>query len=47
MGPVVGDLPDTARDVLQAGGDGAPSGIHQVRRNVGCVEEGMNLRLQV
>ena len=43
MGPLAGDLPDAVGDVPQAGSDGASPGVHQVRRDLGRVEEGLDL----
>jgi hypothetical protein len=46
MGPMAGDLRDAAGDVPQARGDGAPRDIDE-SGDSGCVEEGLDLRLQV
>ena len=44
--PMTGDLPNAVGDVLQTGGDGVATSIHQSGRGGGCGLDGLNLRLQ-
>ena len=44
--PLSGDLPDAVGDVLQTGGDGVATRIHQLSGGGCCGMEGLDLRLQ-
>ena len=47
VSPVLGDLGDTGRNVLEARGDGFPPHVHRVDGDSGSVQERLDLCLQV
>ena len=47
VSPVLGDLRDAGWDVPQTRGDGASPSIDRVYGDLGSVEEGLDLRLQI